>query len=65
MESDSTPTIFQDNLNVSNVTNTDDILETKKIEPKNEAESERPTTPDQSPLLKAKLRKVCIYKLVL
>lgn len=55
MESDTTQTIFQDNINVSKITNTDNILETKK----NEAEPERATTPDQSPSVKAKLRKVC------
>jgi chromatin licensing and DNA replication factor 1 len=60
VESDKIQAIFQDNINVSKVTNTDNILETKKIEDKNEVEPERATTPDQSPSTKAKLRKVCI-----
>lgn len=62
MECDKTQTIFYDNLNVTNATNTntDNVVETVETEHKNEVEPERARTPDQSPSTKAKLRKVCI-----
>lgn len=63
MESDNTQTIFHGNLNVTYSTNTiiDSTLETNESKHKNEVEPERAKTPEQSPSIKAKLRKVCLY----
>lgn len=63
---DSEPTDLKQNSvdqGISNETHeiTNNNLEKKKTEEKDEVRSERESTPDQSPTTKAKLRKVCIY----
>lgn len=62
MEPSITQTIFHDNptvLNVNDPVVTEHILENKEPKNNDDIETERPTTPEQSPSTKAKLRKVC------
>lgn len=59
-----TKPIFQNNLDSgANTEAAENFLEKKEAEIKHEIYSERattPSTPDQTPLIKAKLRKVCL-----
>jgi len=59
-----TKPIFQNNQNAgANTEAAENFLEKKDAEIKHEIYSERtttPTTPDQTPLIKANLRKVCL-----
>lgn len=64
MEPSITQTIFHENptvplLTVNDPVITENILDNKETKNNDEIETERPTTPDQSPSTKAKLRKVC------